>query len=239
VKTANGTLIQPTLVTRVALRVITLIILGTAGFLVYRYADLPWLLPVHFGSQGLPNGWQYRTPIRVLMPVFVQLALAITQGSVVALLLSRGRTDQPADGPDVRAAAMAAEAVTLMALIWVAFQAYAAVALVEMWTIERAGLGFWYLHLEMLGIVLTIIVAIRAHFGVGRPIPRPYVAHHWRWFGQLYMNGEDPALFVPARDGRHWTLNFGRPVAAALLALILGIGIVAPTIILGVLLRGA
>jgi uncharacterized membrane protein len=67
-------------------------------------------------------------------------------------------------------------------------------------------------------------------------LPRPFVAEHWR-FGQLYHNPADPALFVPTRSGRRWTLNFGRPVAAALMGLVLGVGIIAPTVILGLLLR--
>ena len=69
-----------------------------------------------------------------------------------------------------------------------------------------------------------------------RPTSVTFVAAHWR-LGQLYRNPADPALFVPTRDGTRWTLNFGRPVAAALMGLILGIGIVGPTIILGLLLR--
>jgi uncharacterized membrane protein len=43
---------------------------------------------------------------------------------------------------------------------------------------------------------------------------------------------------VPTRDGRRWTLNFGRPVTAALLGVILVLGIIGPTVILAVLLRG-
>jgi uncharacterized membrane protein len=54
---------------------------------------------------------------------------------------------------------------------------------------------------------------------------------HWR-FTHLYRNADDPALFVPARDGTRWTLNFGRPVAAALLGVVLTIGVMAPTLIL-------
>ena len=50
----------------------------------------------------------------------------------------------------------------------------------------------------------------------GQPAPKPYAPEHWR-FGQLYKNSDDPALFVPTRDGSRWTLNFGRPVAAALM----------------------
>ena len=44
-------------------------------------------------------------------------------------------------------------------------------------------------------------------------------------------------LRVPTRDGARWTLNFGRPVAAALIAVVLVIGIVGPAIILRLLLR--
>ena len=229
--------VPPTLFTRVATRLIVGIILGTAMFLMARYASLPWLLPVHFKQNGFPNGWQYRTPVLVLLPVFVQILLASVLGGISALLLSRKHGDQDADAPDVKAAAVAAEAVILIALVWVAFQAYAALALVSMWTKGRAGLGTSYAYLEMTGAVITVIVALRAHICLGRPAPRPFVAEHWR-YGQLYKNADDPALFVPTRYGRRWTLNFGRPVAAALLGVILAIGIIGPTIILGLLLRG-
>jgi uncharacterized membrane protein len=215
----------------------------TAAFLAARYASLPDLLPVHFKSDGLPNGWQYKTPWRVLMPLLVQVALASTLGSIAMLLLSRsdghfvaGSDDGRAVPADVHAAAAAAEAVTLIALIWIAFQAYAALALAAMWQRQRAGLGAWYPRWEYVGIALSIAVGVRAQRRVGRPEPRLFVAQHWR-FGQLYKNPDDPALFVPTRDGSRWTLNFGRPVAAALIALILGVGVLGPTIILGLLLR--
>jgi hypothetical protein len=153
-----------------------------------------------------------------------------------ALLLSRPHGDHDENAPDVRAAAAAAEAVALFAFIWVAFQGYIAVALTLMWRAERAGFGPWYVYLELTGIVLTIAVAIRAHAHLGRPEPRPFVPEHWR-FGHLYKNPDDPALFVPTRTGARWTLNFGRPIAAALMGTILLIGIVGPAVISGLLLR--
>ena len=160
----------------------------------------------------------------------------MTFGAVGGLLLSRSHGTQDADAPDVKAAAAAAEAVILIALIWVAFQGYAGWALAQMWSAGRAGLGIWYSYLEVLGLVLTGVVAVRSHFRLGRPPARPFVAAHWR-FGQLYKNPDDPALFVPTRNGLRWTLNFGRPIAAALLGFILFVGIIAPTIILGLALR--
>jgi uncharacterized membrane protein len=231
----TGGIVPPTRATRLALWLILLTIVASASFLIQQYPSLPSLLTVRFRASGAPIGWQYRTPARVLMPVFVQLALAGTFAAIGALLLSRPHGRREPHAPDVKAAAAAAEAVTLIALIWVAVQGYAAWALVRMWTAERGGLGPYTL-VELLGLILTGVVAVRAHKRLGRPEPRPYVAEHWR-FGQLYKNPDDPALFVPTRDGSRWTLNFGRPIAAALLGLIIVIGIIGPTIILGLALR--
>jgi uncharacterized membrane protein len=194
------------------------------------------LLPVHFRANGVPNGWQFKTVPRVLLPVFVQAALASTLGGVGALLLSRRDSHASSDSADVRAAVTAGEAVALIALIWIAFQAFVAVALVKTWTGARSSFGFGYGVLEVVGLLLTAIVGVRAHVRLGRPEPRPYVAEHWR-LGQLYRNPEDPALFVPTRDGSRWTLNFGRPAAAALLGVVLAVGVVGPTVILILALR--
>lgn len=232
----RSSMVTPTPAMRLAVRLMVLSILATAAFLVVRFPDLPSLLPVHFRSSGFPNGWQFRTLPRVLMPVYVQLALFLTLGGIAALLLSRKDGAAEADKPDVRAAAAAAEAVALIGLIWVAFQAYAAFALTSMWLRERGGLGDSYVYLQLAGVVLTGIVAARAHAQLGRPLPRPFVPEHW-WLGQLYRNPADPALFVPTRNGARWTLNFGRPVAVTLLAFVLFFGIVGPTVILGLALR--
>ena len=228
--------IRPTRVTIVAATATLAVMAFSVAFLAVRYPGLPDLLPVRFNRLGVPNGWQFKTIARVLMPALVQTALALTLGSIGALVLSRSHGTHDRESTDVRAAAVAAEYVALMTFIWVAFQAYAAVALVRMWEREGGGLGREYMYVELLGIVLTVIVALRARQQFGRPTERPFVAEHWR-FGQLYKNPGDPALFVPTRDGSRWTLNFGRPVAVLMMAVILGIGIIGPTVILGLLLR--
>ena len=228
--------IRPTRLTVIAGTATVAVIAFSVAFLVTRYSGLPDLLPVRFARSGVPNGWQFKTVPRVLMPALVQAALAVTLGSIGALVLSRSHGTHDQEATDVKAASVAAEYVALMTLIWVAFQAYAAVALVAMWEREQGGLGRQYIFMEVLGILLTVGVAVRARMRFGRPANRPFVAEHWR-FGQLYKNAGDPALFVPTRDGSRWTLNFGRPVAVLLMAVILGIGIVGPTVILGLLLR--
>jgi len=228
-------IVPPTPVTRAAALTMGLVIITTAMFLLLEYPSLPDLLPVHFNRNGTPNGWQYRTLPRVLIPVGVQVMLAGLFSSVAGLLLSRPHGEHDEDAPDVRAAAAAAEAVVLLAAVWVTFQGYAAFSLARLWVTHRASLPFYNLG-EIVGGVASLAIAVRAQRRLGRPAPRPFVAAHWR-LGQLYKNAEDPALFVPTRDGRRWTLNFGRPVAGALLGLILVAGVLGPTVLIALALR--
>jgi uncharacterized membrane protein len=233
--TTRARTVAPTPVTRAAAFLALLVVAATALFLLLEYPSMPDLLPVHFNRRGMPNGWQYRTLARVLIPVGVQALLAVTFGAIAALLLSRPHGEHDEMASDVRAALAASEAVVLIALVWITFQGYAAFALARMWVTARPTLPL-YNVVEAAGVVVTVAVALRARQRLGRPEPRPYVAGHWR-LGQLYRNPDDPALFVPTRDGRRWTLNFGRPVAGALLGVLLAIGVLGPTILLALALR--
>jgi hypothetical protein len=168
--------------------------------------------------------------------VFVQIALLGSLGALAALLVWRPGEERTGRACDAEAAATAAEAVMLMALIWVAFQSYAAFALSRVWMTGAATLGAWYTALEIFGLWLTAVVGVRAHRRLGRPEPLPYIASEWR-VGHLYCNAADPSLFVPTRDGRRWTLNFGRPAAVLLMGGVLAAGILLPLTILIIGLR--
>jgi uncharacterized membrane protein len=223
-------------VSRIAAIGAATVLVGTVVFLLAKYPALPDVLPVHFKRGGLPDGWQYKTLGRVLLPAFIQASLGLTFGTIAVLLMSRPSGGHQPDAPDVRAASAAAETVLLIAAIWITFQAYTAFALVRVWLTGYGNLGRLFSAFELVGLLLTGAVAVRGHARVGRPAPRAYVAEHWR-LGQLYKNADDPALFVPTRDGCKWTLNFGRPVAAALLGVVLAVGVLGPTLILVLALR--
>ena len=213
-----------------------LAIAATALFLFWRYPSLPDILPVHFGPHGGANRWQFRTLPRVFVPVFVQLGIFFAGTSVGVLLLSRKDASSAAELPDARAAVTATEAVMLISTVWLVFQSYTAFALVRLWSGIGSSLGPGYTGLEVVAAMLSVIAAIRAQRRLARPEPLPYVASQWR-LGHLYCNPADPALFAPARDGRRWTLNFGRPAAAILLGGVLIVGIIAPTVMIALTLR--
>jgi uncharacterized membrane protein len=58
---------------------------------------------------------------------------------------------------------------------------------------------------------LAGVVATVAY--VARTPPDRTRAQRDHWRGVIYVNREDPALFVPKRFGIGWTLNFGRPAS--------------------------
>jgi len=227
--------LRPTRLTWAAVAAIGGAVAASGAYLAWQYPTLPPLLAVHFGPHNTANGWQFKTWFRVMLPVIVQVALGGVSLVIATLLLWRPH-DRGASGGDMLAARVAAEAVALFTSIWTLFQAYAAVALVGMWRRETGGLGPAYLLVLNAGILLSVVVAVRAHLTFGQPDARPDVPEHWR-FRQLYLNRADPALFVPTRDGLRWTLNFGRPITAIIMAITLTIGVVVPFIILRLLLR--
>jgi len=223
--------VAPSRLTRIAGTTAVGVTLITGVFLLVQYSRLPTILPVRFSSYGYPNGWQYRTYGRVMMPVLMQAAMLAAFGTTTLLLLSRPHGEHERHAPDVLAARVAAEAIALIGLVWIAFQAYMAVSLIQIWQRNRAAADPLHTILEVTGIAATIVILASANVRFGAPEPKPFVAEHW-FLRQLYRNAADPALFGPTRDGSRWTLNFGRPVAAALMGLILALAVLGPGIFL-------
>ncbi len=155
--------------------------LATALFLLLEYPSLPDLLPVHFNGQGAADGWQYRTLPRVLIPVGVQALLALLfRGRRRAAAVAPARRTRTRWRPTSARRAAAAEAVMLLALIWVTFQGYAAFALARLWVSSPGDAAVLQSRSRRCAAWRRSVVAVRAHRQLGRPDPRPFVAAHWR-----------------------------------------------------------
>jgi uncharacterized membrane protein len=219
-------------------------IAGTAGFLIGRYPLFRPYLPVEFSAEQLPSRWVAKTYTLVLMPVWVQLVLALVFGAIAIILL--WRAVPPADPGEARLAAedaermlITAEAVVLLSAIWITFQALGAVELDRLWERGWGGYRPFYVQALVTAIVLSGVVGVRAMASVGRPARRtePGPASCWR-FRHLYFNPNDPALFVPARQGVGWTVNFGQARAIGMMLLVLSIGVGGPFLIVRYLITG-
>lgn len=215
---------------------------GTTGYILGRATSVPPLLAMHFDDQGIADRFVPASYPIILIPVWIQLSLATVFGAIVGVLLYRAKKTRSVVEPEAsryerERMLMTAEAISLLAAIWVSFQGLLAIRLIIMWQLMCCGLGNVYYQSLFLCIVLSVIVAIRAGVYVQHPKPvlRDTDAIHWR-FRAVYFNPQDPAVFVPMRNGAGWTLNFGRPQAVVFVAVVLFFSIWAPISIFRVLL---
>jgi uncharacterized membrane protein len=233
---------RPTFPTLVAIAATIAAISGTTGYILGRAPSIPPLLPVHFDDQAIADRFVRASYAIILVPVWIQLALAVIFGAIAAVLLyrtqkTRSAVETDASRQERERMLMTAEAISILAAIWVAFQGLLAVRLIMMWQLMCCGLGNVYYQALVVCIVLSAIVGVRAavYLQYPKPVLRKTDDAHWRFPG-VYINRQDPSLFVPLRNGPGWTVNFGRPQALIFLGLVLGVSIWAPILIFRVLL---
>jgi uncharacterized membrane protein len=228
---------RPTIVTAAAGALTLATIAGTAGYLLGEYAALPQTLPVEF-RDGLPYQFIGKSYVTVLTPVWTQLLMALVFGAIAVVLLWRSHgAATPEHESDAMRMLHAAEAISLLALVWIAFQVATAVGLIRLWTLFYGGMGPFYERGFWVALVLSIAIGVRARMKIGRSDPRLSGDRRVWWRQALYFNPADPALFAPARGGRGFTMNFGRPLAIALVLALVAIGLGAPIIIARLFLR--
>jgi uncharacterized membrane protein len=228
---------RPTLLTLVGIGTTIAAISGTTGYILGRAASVPRVLAMHFDDQGIADRFVPASYPIILIPVWIQLSLATVFGAIAGVLLYRAEKTRSVVEPEAsrqerERMLMTAEAISLLSAIWVTFQGLLAIRLIMMWQLMCCGLGSIYYQSLVICIVLSVIVAIRAAVYLQHPKPviRETDAMYWRFRG-VYFNPQDPALFVPLRNGVGWTVNLGRPQAVIFVALVLFFSIWAPLVI--------
>jgi len=232
---------RPTFLTLLGVATTIAAISGTTGYILGRAASIPGVLPVHFDDQGIADRFVPASYMIILVPVWIQLSLAIVFGAIAGVLLYRAKKTRSAVEHEVsrqerERMLVTAEAISLLAAIWVTFQGLLAVRLIMMWQLMCCGLGDIYYQSLVVCIVLSAVVGVRAAVNLQYPkiVVRETEDVYWRFPG-VYFNPQDPAVFVPLRSGVGWTVNFGRPQAIVFLALVLSVSIWAPIFIFRVL----
>jgi len=116
---------RPTVLTLLAVAIIVAVIAGTAGFILGRAPLLGSFIPVRFDATGAPDRWVVFSYSLVLLPVWIQLALAVVFATLGSLLLYRTnpRSREGAEDEVVRQERermlATAEAAGLLTAIWV------------------------------------------------------------------------------------------------------------------------
>ncbi len=233
---------RPTMLTLAGVGATIAAISGTTGYILGRAPSIPFMLPVHFDDEAIADRFVRASYAVILVPVWIQLALAIVFGAIASVLLyrthkTRSTIENEANRQERERQLMTAEAISLLAAIWVAFQGLLAIRLIMMWQLMCCGLGDIYYQSLVVCIVCSALVGVRAavYLQYPKPVARQTEDIHWR-FRSLYYNRQDPALFVSRRSGPGWTVNFGRPQVIVFFGLAVLVTIGAPILILRVLL---
>ncbi|MEZ5421080.1 MAG: hypothetical protein R2708_27600 [Vicinamibacterales bacterium] len=195
--------------TRIAGWMSALVTTATFSFLHDTYDRLPLLVPIQF-DDGNPSLFAFKSVALVYLPFGLQLALSVVFAAIVAVLIRR--TIRPDDrGLGAGPTQHAAEAIALLGMIWITFQA------VNAWRLATLYRRTFDAHQEI--FVVALITAITATIVV---VARAVL--------QVQDTEGDAAagsqLRLPVLDHRR------RPLAVAALAVVLGAGIAAPLYIL-------
>lgn len=205
-----------------------------------QYANLPDVVPTHFGPSGLPDAWRPKSFWTVMLMPLMTLILSAGMGGVVyftstakrALRYPHVQLSAQAQHTFRRAVTRFLSAVSLLVTFMLTAGSIASV---------RVGLGLapglppWTLGIAIaLGITAlggTVWLVwrygqggARLERGAGDAPLTDGLADNRNWvLGMFYYNRDDPSIFVERRFGFGYTINFGNWKAVAFFAAFIGL----------------
>lgn len=226
---------------------------GTAVLGAIRYPHLPERLVSHYDAGGHPTSYTDKTFVSALALVFGQIGITAL---IVALTRITARGKATLDAQDPHAAERHRGFVAAMARCLLALAAgvdltmfFAALA---MWNLTSRS-GFFSVLLMAPVLLATAglaVVAVRVgqggsrlrfdgdggdsgNSGGGQASGGAVNSDDDRFWklGLIYVNREDPAVFVQKRFGVGWTVNVARPVTIALLVGVFATAILVPVLV--------
>jgi uncharacterized membrane protein len=173
--------------------------------------SLPARIPIHWNWRGEADSFVSRTPAGAALPLLLGLAIC-----VLLLLMQIG----------IRRSAPSGALRAPMIKLLLAGEYFVALVCCG---ILGATLSGGRLLWPFLALTFAGVLALLGFTGVlARNIPRAPVRNPAAWrAGFIYVDRDDPALFVPKKYGVGYTFNFGNPLAVLLAFAILGLPLAA------------
>ncbi len=220
-----------------------LILAASALWVWLRWDAIPARFPIHFDLAGRPNGWAAKSAGTVFLSPLMGAATCLFLG-VLFGGFARGVRRIHGSGPE--AAREVRNLGSMLKLILgmeyclaLMFSAFGVIPLVG--APGSPGLaGAVAVGVTLVTTVGMIVVVVVLAFrggqggwrlrggaacggagGAGAPVGDRTPDERW-WGGLVYINRDDPALWVEKRFGIGWTLNFGNPWAWLVMGGILG-----------------
>lgn len=218
--------------------VASVVLLGAATVVgALRYGDLPDRVPVHWDLAGSPDAFADTTPWTALGPVWTGWAMLALLVVVAAMATRAPVRVHPGDPPEQalrRARAQQGAAQWVLGTVTFATTALLSALALDTW-LHPEGLRWTGAAVALFVVAVVVVTAEsvrryrRALGGADRAPGRAEAPDDDRFWpgGLVYVNRDDPSVWVPKRVGIGWTVNLGSPGGMAVTAALLLVPVLA------------
>lgn len=214
------------------------LVVGSSLLVAHALSLLPEVVPLHFGLDGHADRYGSPRELWIMLPIL--LATAPLMWGIPWMVAQERWALVP--GQEQRSAALQLERRRLIVHMVEKVIVGVALSMSAIWVGLAYVLNPAYAHAAPLviagglllsagGTVVPLLGMTRLNevqdelTALGAPAAYGTREAGWRWGGALYVAPDDPAVFVPKRQGVGSTLNFARPTAWAILLGMVGVPI--------------
>ncbi|WP_438311377.1 DUF1648 domain-containing protein [Sporosarcina sp. FA9] len=202
----------------------------TIGLVIYtatQYANLPELIPTHWGIDGTADAFSNKTPFSAVALLLILLVMQGMMLGINELTKKSGIKINATSKKRSRVQQLSFRKYTSWFLFMTTLLTTILFSFLQLNTIHsNLGSPTMLLALPLSFLLITFIMTALYAFKVGQSGSRISVDmedekvegvtdydddQFWK-AGVFYFNKDDPSIFVEKRFGVGWTLNFGHPV---------------------------
>ena len=204
-----------------------IITVGMIAYTASQYANLPDLIPTHWGIDGQPDAFSNKTPFSAVALLLILLVMQGMMLGINELIKRSGIKINATKKMKSRAQQLSFRKYTSWFLFMTTLLMTVLFSFLQLITIhDNLGNPALLLALPLGFLVLILVMTGVYAFKVGQSGSRLDVDivdeevegitdydddRYWKG-GLFYFNKNDPSIFVEKRFGVGWTLNFGHPI---------------------------
>ena len=211
-----------------------IITIGLIAYTAMQYANLPNLIPTHWGINGQPDAFSEKSPFSAIASPLILLVMQGMMLGINELTKISGIKINATNKKRSRAQQLSFRKYTSWFLFMTVLLTTLLLSFLQLQTIHNdIGTSALSFALPIGFLVLTFVMTGFYAFKVGQSGSRLDIDiideevegitsydddQYWK-VGVFYFNKNDPSIFVEKRFGVGWTLNFGHPIGYLVLFL--------------------
>ena len=199
--------------------------------LIFQYPSLPEQIPIHWGANGMPDGWSNKSIFSVFFLPFLLLTQQVIL-YVIAYYVQKSSLSVKAQASEQslqrerRARTLNTHYMAFINLLMTVLLGGMELLTIRAGNEQATGLG-WLTALFFIFFILGTIAYMIENSRLNKLIQteaneysQPSSDNEWLW-GLFYFDKENPDIFIEKKYGVGWTVNFARPATWIFLILVI------------------